>query len=1057
MTEKQDCNDYFLEQVADYYINNYSINKSQGNEQGTDLSDYTFVFPSRRGAMFMSKYLKRKYKSTGFLPNMISITKFIQDFAKTELVHDDELIFILFKAYKRVMAKHGKEDQARSFDEFVHWGNILLQDFNDVDAYMVDHRQLFKNVHDYNSIESNYLTAEQIEVAKILGDKRNLSADMNNFWKHANSDKDRPAAEKFLSLWEVLDEVYDEFQRDLKQKRMAYSGLQSKQAAEAIKGMSKDDFRDRRFAFIGFYVLSTSRTMIFKHLQKLGIADFFWDVSSPRLNEDGNRAGSMVMPLSETFKKPAGFTLKAIDAKPKIDVYPIPSNIAQAKVAISVLEQWYAQDVAAQKPDADKLGTEVTAIVVPDDQLLQPLLYTLPERLDDDSEPFTINVATSVDYSQTPFASLINAILVLQEHSRKYKDSFHFYYKDVMEVLSHPYIASFYHKSAEKAKREIAKGHIFNIKEEDIREWAPDLAFIFTAIGDTGDVDVATEYFDQLLGGFEKIVNLAPKPKKEDQNQQAGQNEDKEEVRSPYEAEILESYRGTIDKILKLADKYNIEMNDRTFFSMLRKMLALTKVQFKGDPVEGLQILGMQDTRCLDFDNLIILSLNERILPRKSVTSSFIPPLLRRGYQMPTDDNADIAASYQFYRLISRAKRIAMIYDSRTPDLSQGEKSRYITQIELLNHDNITIHKVKMGADPGNGRKITIEKDATVMKQVRRLLEGGDLNISASSLKNFIQCPLKFYLQNVRGINTEEQNLDYMDAASYGQVLHKVAENFYNEFKSEDDKKAFIPIATLRDYFSSPQKEKQLKKRLTLLALEAMNQLYYNKKYTDDLDSIPGEGQVLAKIIAKYIKAMIKAESQGTDFTYVAGEYRLGQKRHVWEITPELRINFTMSIDRVDQLDDAGQQLRFIDYKTGSDMLAAPSVEALFTDHEYAAIFQLMIYALAYHELTGTDPSIKPVIYKMTEIPKLGIKSLTIGEGRGNKREINDYRQLDGDLACSLRNEVKERFTDLIQRIFDENEPFSQTEDKKNCKYCQFINICGRALETESTEETEKK
>ena len=1038
MSEKQDCktqaqdgNTYFLEQVADYYIGK--------RNDGVDLSDYTIVFPSRRGAMFMRKYLKQRYGSTGFMPKLLSITSFTQSLACSALASNEELIFILFKAYQRVMAKHGKEDQARNFDEFVHWGNVLLQDFNDVDAYMVDHRQLFKNVHDYNSIESNYLTPEQIEVARMLGDKRNLSADMHNFWKHASAEKDKPAAEKFLSLWEVLEEVYEEFHHDLKRRGLAYSGLQSKEAAIAVKNMGKEDFRGRKFAFVGFYVLSTSRIVICRHLQALGIADFFWDTYSPYLYENGNRAGLDIIPLSNELKSPADFKPQKIEGSPKIEVYPVPSNIAEAKVAISVLKQWHD----SEPEEAKKLGTEATAIVVPDDQLLQPLLYSLPDALDDKGGPLTINVAMSVDHSQTPFASLIATILVMQEHSRKYKDSYHFYYKDAMEVLSHPYIASFFHKSAEQAKKEIAKGHIFNIKEEDIRTWAPDLAFIFTSIGDNGDLDSAKDYFDRLIGGFEKIIAPTVRSGEED--------------RKPYEAAILQSYKSTIDEILSLADKYDIEMNDRTFFVMLRKMLAMTQVQFKGDPVQGMQILGMQDTRCLDFDNLIILSLNERILPRKSVSSSFIPPLLRRGYEMPTDDSTDVAASYQFYRLISRAKRIAFIYDSRTPDLSQGEKSRYVTQLELLHPENITVRNVKMGSNPGIHREIKIDKDETVMRQLARLLEGGDLNISASALKAYIQCPLKFYLQNVRGMNTDEQNLEYMDAASYGQVLHKVAENFYNSFKSDGSSKAFIPVATLRDYFSSPQKEKQLKQRLTRLALEAMNELYYNKKYTDDLVSIPGEGQVLAKIIAKYIKAMIKAESEGNDFTYVAGEYQLGQKRHVWEITPDLKINFTMSIDRVDQLDDAGQQLRFIDYKTGSDNLGAPSVEALFTDHKHAAIFQLMMYALAYHELSGTDPSIKPVIYKMTEIPKLGIKDLTIGEGRGNKRPINDYRQLDGDLPCSLRNEVKAELTALIESIFDKEQPFCQTEDKANCQYCQFINICGRALEIETKEETEKK
>lgn len=987
-----------MKQVADYYI--------RKGKNGLDLADCVFVFPNRRSALFFSKYLKQGFSGVGVMPRLTTITSFTQQFCPLTLASPTEQLFMLYNAYLSVLAKLGRSEQARDFDSFAYWGTVLLNDFNDVDASMADAAQLFKNVKAEREIESNYLTEEQMEVAKIIGDKRPRQNRGDDFWRHVPHDAaPDTAAAKFISLWEMLGELYNEFRQRLQQHGLAYSGMQARMVAERMQTLTREDFEGiERVVFVGFYVLGNARTRIFDRLKDLGIADFFWDIGLELLFMPGSKAGNMILPLAEKYRMPDDFVLEKVKVSdmPPFEIRAVASNVAQAKVAAAVVQEWLEADKRAGLGSLPgSIPNHTWGIVMPNDKLLTPMLSSLPDDVQD------FNVAMRVPFSDSPFASLINAVLRMQLKARKLRGAVVYFYKDVLEILSQPYIFAIAPKAASDMRLWIKTNLIYNVDGLEAADKFVDLAFIFTPVADADDKDQVKDYLCGLFNALRQALcdgRTFP-----------------EKSKKPYEIDILDSYLDAIDEIFALADAHQIGLKQQTFFTLIRRMLGVRDLQLEGNPVRGLQLLGMQEARVLDFDSLVIMSLNERILPKKSYSPSLIPSLLRISYDMPTMEDEEANLEYQFYRLISRASRLCLIYDSRSVDKSLGEMSRYVRQLQLLLPQKAVECEVAMGASPGDTRAMAIAKDDEVMSELQTYLTPGGRNMSASALKTYIACPLKFYLQYVKGLNLESFDPEFMDAASYGSVLHAVAERFYNRSIGQIfDKEKYDLLL----------QDPPLTKELTNMALEAMNELYYNKSYTNRLHDIPGEGRVLAKLIAKYIKNMLDHErKEGQVFIFERAELCNSQEHPVWRVGGR-DINFKMSIDRVDRLMPDGT-LRFIDYKTGSDSLTASSVADLFENKEAGAIFQLMLYSIAYADLYGYNGDIMPVVYKFTSMASKGVPLLEVG---GEK--LQSHKQIEA--------EFRERLQRMLDDIFSPGGEFAQTQCRDNCAYCQFSVLCGR-------------
>ncbi len=975
----------FLCAVADYYT-----------RPGSNCAGLTMVLPNKRAAMFMKKYLKDRIRGVGFMPKVVDISYFTHMHSQgTALAAPVEQLFVLYDCYRRVMTRRGRIDDMLTFDSFVFWGQIILNDFNDVDAYMADASKLYANLRGLREIRSNYLTEPQREVAERLQGSF-IYQDCERFWAHfAPEGGEDKVKEKFLNIWGTFEELYNEFHAALARRDIpqATSGRQSRLACEKIRSMGAEDFRGQRFAFIGFNILSTSRVLMLKRLRDLGVAEFFWDTASPFLAQaEGmedihNKASKFILSLALQFPAPDDFELPALEWQPEVEIISVPSNEAQVKVAASILQQWtHAEE--GQQPAIKPGQWERTAVVVPDQSLLMPMLHSLPPQIEN------VNVTLGLSYGSTALASLLSGVFAM--HLRTGRRPGSFFNNDILSLLSHPYVMAIAPNQAVGMRRMLLENKLYNVPASELREKFPKLAFLFEELDDDS-VQAAIRLCRRLASALGSAI----KPK-------SGTKE------GTFESSLVKAFGAAVEELCGYMAQYNVAMEGRTLFFSLERTLMRLQGEFSGKPLEGLQVMGLKDTRCLDFENIVILSMNDSVVPRRSTRPTFIPEALRSGYGLPTLEHDESATSYQVFRLLGRARRARLLYDSRQG--LTGGMSRYLYQLIFLpSPARVAVRLAELDSRPDDERKLEVAKEGEALIKLRRFLsdtpEADKLYLSASALKTYIKCPLSFYLKYVRGMRDEVKVREYIDAASFGSALHRVAQWLYPE-------DTIIDAETI---------DILLRKDIEMLGKQALNEISYNKRYTHPYTNMPGEGQALSKILAKYIRTMLEAERKLPPFTFKKAE--VGERdKHTWQIGG-LSLNFKMSIDRIDVIDSDGS-LRFIDYKTGKDALSANDIESLLTNPDKGAMMQLFTYCHAYHDIQHADVRIQPKIYRMLEFATKGLPDMSIG-----RKPVVDYRDYP---------EFREGLEALIQEIFHPEVPFRPTDNWEECKYCPFIDMCSR-------------
>ncbi len=980
----------FLTQVVDYYL---PVLMSD------ELAEYCFVLPNKRSAMFLKKYVQIAKTKTSFMPSIMTMGSFVSRFAShPEGLHREQL-FTLYESYATVLKRKGREEQLKDFDRFIFWGEMILSDFEDVDKSLVKASELFKNLRDYKNIQSNYLDEDQKKLVRSLwGESALTSAPVDEFWLHVpHSDNEDDVSSRFISLWEVLSEVYDEFQHRMNDMELSTRGHQMRTAYDYIKERSADELPFRRVAFVGFSEPSIAELAIFKKLQDLGVADFFWDVASPMLKtrKDNDRYiyGSAMQRRMwhyvSSYPMPRDFTLEKLAEKPDIEIVAIPSNVAQAKLVSDIMNEWLELGVI----DTDNPSN--TAIVLPDENLLLPVLMSLPETIS------AVNITMGVPYMTTTFAALLRSVVSMQLRARQIRGSYHFYYEDVMQVLSNPYFNIIASDDCDKIKKWIDDTKSFNIEASALAGNYPSMSYLFTAVKDLRNVNEVHHYTISLITGLREALECV---KISNANTRL------------LEIDMLKYFENDLVDLAKMIDKHKVAMSENTYFHLFERLLSATQINLTGMPLKGLQIMGVLETRNLDFENVIILSMNERIFPRKTYTKSMIPANLRSGYMMTTQEDQESGYAYHFARLISRAKRVKLIYDSRVSSgTTTGEASRYITQLRYLYRENagdIKFNAIDLPMTFEEKQSISVEKTPEVLSELEGFKPGGSLRLSASALKTLKKCRLQFYLQYVKNLRGTQEIFDYITDAEYGSIVHKVVETLYAPYKGG---------AITSDVIASMLSDDLLTTIVRSVMIE---------KYKE----LNAEATIIADIMKGYIKRMLEYEREAfckPSFTFVAAE--MGVNTKVWNIAPDLAVNFKMSIDRVDQV--LANKLRFIDYKTGSDGISAKNIEALFTgtdQHKTDAIFQLLVYSEAYISMTKSKMDIVPYIYPFRQMSaNEGIVPIKI-----NNSELMSYREVS--------EEFMSYFVPLVKSIFDEDTPFTQVEDEKSCTFCPFLTLCGR-------------
>jgi Fe-S-cluster formation regulator IscX/YfhJ len=955
----------------------YRIAQVYYSEFREDISRLTFVFPNRRAGLFFQRYISEIAAKPIFSPEIVTIN---ECFAAASHWQTADRLSNLFRLYRIYKEQSGSDE---TFDSFVFWGEMLLSDFEDVDKYRVDARQLFTNITELKQIDQlfNVFSEKQVEAIR-------------QFWSNFVPVTEGKTSEDFIATWKILHPVYEQFRSELTAENTATEGMICRDVADRLQNKEViPEFKNKQFIFIGFNALNPCERTLFAELQKRSQADFYWDYEAAELRDSDNQASLFYAENIYIF--PSKYQLdpiiKSLQDK-TIELIAVPSAVGQAKQTYAILNQLFP-------PEVPNLNWIKTAVVLPDESLLVPLLHSLPAQIG------KINVTMGFPLNSTPVSGLIEHIFELQRRMRVSGNRISFYHQTVSSILNHQYIALLCHDDATRITRQMAENNWVYIDAEELNKNEL-LATIFIPQSDT------KTFLPYLLHILRSLQNGWQQASDEKHNYQL-------------ECDFLYQYYITINRMADiLKDKpVEVDMNIDTLVRLTRQLTAGITIPFVGEPLDGLQVMGVLETRGLDFENLIITSFNEGVFPQKSTSNSFIPYNLRRGFELPTTEHQDAITAYNFYRLIHRASRIYFLYDSRTEGMQTGEVSRFMHQLNY--HYGVKVQKKTISFDIGfeNPQAIRIEKTPVVMEKLFRFTsqKENSPSLSASSINTYIDCPLQFYLTKVEDVEQADEVLETVEANMFGTLFHAVMENLYKPYKGL--------IMQENDFERLIVDSLQIDQEITLAF--AVN---YFKKKNNALVPLEGNNLLIASVLRKYILQVLKIDKKHAPFRYISSEERCSIQ---YPIQNGLRhVNLKGFIDRIDEKEGS---IRILDYKTGSGKLEFKNLDEVFEhnkDNRPKFVLQTFLYGIFYKE-QAVGRTITPGIYYMRDVFKEDFDTeLHAKADRYNNETVKDFSEYE--------DEFREHLTGCLEEIFNPELPFIQTENTKICQYCPYIGVCNR-------------
>lgn len=961
----------FLYQVATLFYQQY----------GAEIHRLAFVFPNRRAGLFFQKYLSEISEKPLFSPSILTINDLFMQLSGKHPADKIQMLFRLYELYKQ------RSGSSESFDEFIYWGEMLLNDFDDIDKYMVDARMLFRNVSDLKSLDDdfNYLSPEQVQAIR-------------SFWSSFYPKGDSPNQQHFLELWEILYDLYAGLRTSLAKDGCGYDGMIFREVVEQLEKEPMSDFPFDQVVFVGLNALSVSEERLLLALQKKGVADFYWDYVGPWVTDPDNKASFFLERNLRLF--PSRMQLPVTEpVQAEIRVMGVPSAIGQAKQVYPIL-----QALADEQQLTDESALR-TAIVLPDEHLLVPVLNAIPEAIQH------INVTMGYPLAGTPVAALMEYILTLQKNIRYIDRVPVFYFRDVLPILNHQYVMAAAPEEVSQLVKDMTAGNRIYVHAADLNRHEL-LSILFTPVQNTEEL---SDYLIHVLEALNACLrNNRPNPDDEEMISNSTQ------TTADIEQEFIFHYFATVNRMKEVMREAKIEMRLDTYFRLLKRMTDLITIPFEGEPLSGLQVMGVLETRALDFDRLIILSMNEGIFPLKKAANSFIPYNLRRGFGLPTYEHQDSVWAYHFYRLIRRAKQVTLLYDTRTTGLQTGEVSRFVHQLRYHYQypliDELVVYDVASSAVP----PISVQKTAEVEKLLSDFLSGGPRALSASAINTYLDCPLKFYFSVLEQIQEEDEITETVERDVFGSILHKVMEDLYAPFKGK---------LVTADLLKLLRKDQPL---LTGTIARAFAELFFKSPVVRPLE---GENFLTGEMIRKYAEKILEQDARFTPFHYIESEKKV---RATIALSDKRVVQLKGFIDRVDSLD---RVLRIVDYKTGSGKLEFESVEGLF-DKEAKdrpkAVMQVFLYAWMYQQLPEyTGMPIQPAIYYLRTLFQRSFNPVVEQKkGRGKADKVNSFQDFASDFEDKLRQ--------CLDEIFNLDIPFTQMETGKACAYCSFRGLCGK-------------
>ncbi|MBD9109231.1 PD-(D/E)XK nuclease family protein [Bacteroides nordii] len=946
---------------------------------GNDLSRVAIVFPNKRASLFFNEHLASQSDHPIWSPAYVSISELFQQLSDQKLGDPIRLVCELYKIFRE------ETKSEESLDDFYFWGELLISDFDDVDKNLVDADKLFTNLQDLKNImdDFDFLDKEQEDAIR-------------QFFQNFSIEKHTKLKEKFISLWDKLGNIYRNYRSQLASLGIAYEGMLYRNVIEAL---DTNVLRYDKYVFVGFNVLNKVETRFFSLLQEAGKALFYWDYDLfyTRLPQQRHEAGEFILRNLEKFPNELPETVFDCLRHPKkVRFISSPTENAQARY----LPEWVRDTLLNKDLQEKPCEEKENAVVLCNESLLLPVLHSIP------SEVKNVNITMGFPLAQTPVYSFINAVVELQT-TGYHSETGRYSYDTVQAVLKHPYTRQISLK-AEPLERELTKTNRFyplptELKQDDF------LSLLFTP---RSGIRAICLYIIELLKEVSTLYRQ--------------ESEQDDIFNQLYRESLFKSYT-MVNRLLNLIENGELQIRIDTLKRLLSRILNAANIPFHGEPAIGMQVMGVLETRNLDFRNLIMLSLNEGQLPKSSGESSFIPYNLRKAFGMTTIEHKNAVYAYYFYRLIQRAETVTLVYNTSSDGLNRGEWSRFMLQFLVEWPHDISREFLEAGQSPQSSRDICIEKTPEILNRLRNTYNfesnSKAFALSPSALNAYLDCRLRFYYRYVAGLKTPDEVSAEIDSALFGTIFHRSAELAYGdlsangkEIRKEDLERLLRDDVRLQGYVDRAFKEE-------FFHVDLNERPEYN-----------GVQLINSKVIGSYLRQLLRNDLQYAPFSMVGMEKKVQEE--VTVNTPESPIKIRIG-GTIDRMDCKGDTLRIVDYKTGGSPKTPTNIEQLFTPAEGRPnyIFQTFLYAA----IMSRQQSLKvapALLYIHRAANENYSPVIEMGEPRKPKIPVNNF--------AFFEDEFRERLQTLLEEIFGNETPFTQTENTKVCEYCDFRALCKR-------------
>lgn len=942
----------------------YQVAQRLYREYGQGVSSLYVVFPSRRARLFFSDALSKISEGPIWEPRYLSIDEVMGEMS--DLVEADHvrLMTELYKVYSQF--------HQESFDSFYFWGEMLLADFDSIDKYLVDARMLFSNLDELKRMETDhsYLTEDQLGIITrfwaSFGPRGTLSGEQ----------------QKFINIWSTLGDIYTRFRERLREAGMAYGGMIYRDVAERIKEGTIPLTEARHYVVAGFNALTECEKVVFRALTKWHKADFFWDYDRYYTDDPEQEAGLFLRENIRQFPQRLELPYSYEDfSRPKnITVVSAPSDSLQCRYAGTFLHDTI--------PDGGREHGKETAIVLTDENLLMPLLHSIPP------DTRHINVTMGYPVRLTLAYSFVERLLELQNRKRAGASGCSFYHSDVLGLLSHPFVAD-HEPQASALARTVRDEQRIYVDSATIAVGS--LAHIFRAAQEGWKA--MAEYISGVLSAvLNDIVSCGG---------------------DRHSIETLSIIEECMTKLSNSLGDCGVEVSSKIFSSVLRKMLQNTQIPFEGEPLEGIQVMGILETRNLDFENILLLSVEDDTFPgNRAVPSSFIPNNLRIAYGLPTPRHHEGVYAYYFYRLLQRARNIHIVYSSKADMKSSGEQSRYIYQLQYESPHKLVRRSVGVDVGLEPNRPIAVEKKGEVLEKLLAYADRGGKVLSPTSFYNFIACPLKFYFHSIARLDPAEEITEEIDSPMFGSILHYAMRKLYEPLLGAED-----PRSRIEGLINSDAVDRAVRQAVSI-------EFFHGKQAPQE--DYGGNIVMVQDIVRMYINTCILPYDARRSESYRIIELESRVMADV-ALPGGREVVFGGTIDRVDMLESG--VLHVVDYKTGREQLSFGGISSLFSGRPAdlnSGVLQTLLYSMILNVKTGRD--IVPGLYFVRNMNSPDYSPVLMD--MESKSPVTSY--------LSVKAQLEEELQQVLVRLLNPVLPFDQCEDRKVCQWCDFNVICRR-------------